>query len=88
VDEALAEAQERVSAGVELEEAGREVIDRAADAAGEAVPAVVIELQAGGAVVVKSGSAWGVYAREVKGRLKPRFPRLPTGYPEGTGNGG
>jgi hypothetical protein len=48
VDEALAEAQELVSAGVELEEAGPEVIDRAADATGEAVPAVVIQLQAGG----------------------------------------
>ncbi|HTP21218.1 MAG TPA: hypothetical protein VMJ65_16565, partial [Solirubrobacteraceae bacterium] len=26
------------------------------------------------AVLVKSGSYWGAYATEVKGRLKPRFP--------------
>ena len=66
--EALAEQYELVAPGVEPPEERPEVVDGASDTAREAVPAVVVELEAGGAVVVKRaadlGGAVGLAAGE------------------------
>ena len=53
VSEALAELEEFVAFGFEAVEVGAEVVDGASDAAGEAVPAVVVKLEAGVVVVVE-----------------------------------
>jgi hypothetical protein len=77
-----------VASGVEAEEERAEVVDGPSEAACEAVPVVVVELEAWGAVVVQSVGPGAVYATEVKGRLKSRHPLLRTGYLGGTRNGG
>jgi hypothetical protein len=56
-----------VATGVEAEEERAEVVDGAAGAAGsEAVPAVVLELEAGLVVVVQSVGHGVAYVTEVK----------------------
>ena len=70
-----------MATGVEPKEERREVVDGASEAAREAVPAVVVELEAGVVVVVQSGSHGGAYAAEVKERVKSRIALLRTSYP-------
>jgi hypothetical protein len=82
VGEPSAELEKRSPLGLEAPYRSSEVVDAASGAAAVAVEgAVMVELQAGGVVGMKSGSHGVAYATAVKRRLKPVIALLRTGYP-------
>ena len=77
-----AQLQEFAAPGSDVPQRGREVIDAASLPASEAVPgAVLVEVQAGGAVLVQSVGHGVAYVTEVERRFDHGVDLFRTGYP-------